>query len=163
MEVTALQLVERLSILLYLISAVKVGKARLTTGNVQDSTFVSEGFSNWKDANRCFSNHEKSKNRKDRKEWMSLCYTKEEERSCWFELGSGIGHHPNTPKDLFHQDCFKCLNMIAVCIHDRFNQPGYGVLKNLEDLLLKATRNENYDSKLDFVLDLYKKDFDLPA
>ena len=42
------------------VSAVKIEKVRLTTGNVQDSTFVSRGFSNWKDASRCFSNHEKS-------------------------------------------------------------------------------------------------------
>ena len=33
------------------------------------------------------------------------------------------------------------------------------MLKNLEDLLLKATRNENYNSSLDFVLDLYENDF----
>ena len=33
---------------------------RLTAGNVQDSTFISKGFSNGKDASRCFSNHEKT-------------------------------------------------------------------------------------------------------
>lgn len=76
-----------------------------------------------------------------------------------FELGSGIGHQPNTPKDLFRQDYFECLDFIVACIRDRFNQPGYGVLKNLEGLLLKATRNENYDIELDFVLDFYKDDF----
>ena len=66
MEVAALRLVERLSVLPYLhfshqdwesevnytyISAIKTGKVRLTTGNVQDSTFISGGFPNWKDAN----------------------------------------------------------------------------------------------------------------
>ena len=33
---------------------------RLTTANVQDSTFVSRGFSNWKGASECFINHENS-------------------------------------------------------------------------------------------------------
>ena len=42
------------------ISAVKTGKVKLITGNVQESTFVSVGFSNWKDTSRCFNNHEKS-------------------------------------------------------------------------------------------------------
>ena len=49
-----------------------------------------------------------------------------------FEVGSGNGHYTNTPKDLFHLDYFECLDMIVACIHNRFNQPGYGVLKNLE-------------------------------
>ena len=54
-----------------------------------------------------------------------------------FEVGSGIGHHPNTPKDLFCHNYLECLDLILACIRDRFNQPVYGVLKNLEDLLLK--------------------------
>ena len=33
------------------------------------------------------------------------------------------------------------------------------MLKNLEDLLLKAARNEEYSSELHFVLDFYKNDF----
>ena len=33
------------------------------------------------------------------------------------------------------------------------------MLKNLEDLLLKAVRNEDYSSELDFVLNFYKDDF----
>ena len=56
-----------------------------------------------------------------------------------FELGSGIGHHPNTSKDLFRQDYFEYLHFIVACIHDRFSQSGYGVLKNLEGMLLKDT------------------------
>ena len=54
-----------------------------------------------------------------------------------FELGSGIGHHPNTPKDLLCQDYFECLDKIVACICDR--------LKNLEDSLLRTARNENYN------------------
>ena len=73
-----------------------------------------------------------------------------------FEPGSGISHHHDTPKDLFRQNYFECF---VTCIRDRFNQPGYKVLKNLKDLLLKASRNESYDTELQFVLDLYKDDF----
>ena len=76
-----------------------------------------------------------------------------------FEVGSGVGHHPATPKEYFRQHYFECLDTIVSCIRDRFDQPGYAVLKNLEDLLLKAVRNEDYSSELDFVLNFYKDDF----
>ena len=76
-----------------------------------------------------------------------------------FEVGSHIGHQPNTPKYLYRQDYFECLDFSVACIRDWFKQPGLGVLNNLEDLLLKATRNENYDTELDFVLDFYKDDY----
>ena len=41
------------------VSTVKTGKMKLF-GNVKDSAFLSEGFSNWKDATVGFANHEKS-------------------------------------------------------------------------------------------------------
>ena len=76
-----------------------------------------------------------------------------------YEVGSSVGHHPGTPKEYFRQHYFECLDTVVSCIRDRFNQPGYKVLKNLEDLLLKAARNEEYSSELHFVFDFYKNDF----
>ena len=76
-----------------------------------------------------------------------------------YEVGSSVGHHPGTPKEYFRQHYLECLDTVVSCIRDRFNQPGYTVLKNLEDLLLKAARNEEYSSELHFVLDFYKDDF----
>ena len=40
------------------VSALKTGKMKLS-GNAKDSEFLSEGFSNWKDATVGFANHEK--------------------------------------------------------------------------------------------------------
>lgn len=68
------------------------------------------------------------------------------------EVGSSEGYHPVTPKDFYRQHYFKCLDLIINHIQDRFDQPGYSVLKNLEDLLLKAAWNENYAMELEFVL-----------
>ena len=51
--------------------------------------------------------------------------------------------------------------MIINHIQDRFDQPGYSVLKNLENLLLKAAWNENYVTELEFVSSMYKDDFDV--
>ena len=50
--------------------------------------------------------------------------------------------------------------MIINHIKDRFDQPGFSVLRNLEDLLLKAAWNEDYATELEFVLSIYKDDFD---
>ena len=48
-------------------------------------------------------------------------------------------------------------------IRDRFNQPGHLTLKNLEDLLLKSAKNEDYQTELDFVLEFYHDDFNSPS
>ena len=50
--------------------------------------------------------------------------------------------------------------MCMSCIKDRFNQPGYAALKNLEDLLIKAANNENYNSELEYVLGFYHNDLE---
>ena len=76
------------------------------------------------------------------------------------EVGSSEGYHPVTPKDFYRQHYFECLDLIINHIQDRFDQPGFSVLKNLEDLLLKAAWNENYVTELEFVLSVYKDDFD---
>ena len=75
-----------------------------------------------------------------------------------YEVGTSAGYYPGTAKEYYRQHYFECLDTIVNCIRDRFNQPGYRVLKNLENLLLKAVRNEDYTSELDFVLDFYKDD-----
>ena len=76
------------------------------------------------------------------------------------EVGSSEGYHPVTPKNFYRQHYFECLDLIINHIQDRFDQPGYSVLKNLEDVLLKAAWNENYATELEFVLSVYKDDFD---
>ena len=44
---------------IHCVSAVKIGKMKLS-GNAKDSAFLSEAFSNWKDATIGFANHKKS-------------------------------------------------------------------------------------------------------
>ena len=41
--------------------------------------------------------------------------------------------------------------MCVSCTKEKFNQPGYMVLKNVEDLLLKAADNDDYTPELEFV------------
>ena len=70
----------------------------------------------------------------------------ERRQFCKSKFGSRAfqGHHPGTPKGIPSSALnFECLDAVVSCIRDRFNKPGYTVLKNLEDLLLKAVRNED--------------------
>ena len=49
--------------------------------------------------------------------------------------------------------------MIINCIKNRFEQPGYKVYRQLQDLLLKAARHEEYTAEFDFVTKFYGSDF----
>ena len=46
---------------------------------------------------------------------------------------------------------------VLEAIHDRFDQPGYRTYRNLEELVLKACKGENYNAELDFVYEFYKE------
>ena len=50
--------------------------------------------------------------------------------------------------------------MCVICAKERFNQPNYMVLKNVEDLLLKAANNDDYIPELEFVSAFYHDDFE---
>ena len=43
-------------------------------------------------------------------------------------------------------------------IKDRFDQPGYGVYRNIQDLLLNVCNGRPYESELDYVCNFYKDD-----
>ena len=79
-------------------------------------------------------------------------------RKTRYEIGSGTGHYADTPEDYYRRQYFECLDLIVNCIRTRFDQPGYHTLKNLEDSLLKALKNEDYSNELDFVISFYKDD-----
>ena len=51
------------------VTAIKTGRMKVT-GNVQDSSFLTGGFSNWKDASKCYSNHEQTTMHKTAVEYM---------------------------------------------------------------------------------------------
>ncbi len=76
-----------------------------------------------------------------------------------YEISSGEGVHPSTPEGLYRQHYFECLDHVVNCIKDRFDQPGYGVLRKLETLLLNAARGERSDDgELQFVVNHAKDD-----
>ena len=69
-------------------------------------------------------------------------------------------YHPNSPVDHFKQIYFDALDNIINAIKDRFDQPGYQVSSDVEQLLLKAISKESYGDELRRILETYSGDFD---
>ena len=67
------------------------------------------------------------------------------------EIGTGESHHPADPKEMFRLQYFECLDLIITFIKDRFDQRSFHTLKQLENLLLKAARKEDYSEELKYV------------
>ena len=57
---------------------------------------------------------------------------------------------------------YESLDFVVQAITDRFDQPGYRVYLNLQELLLKACKGETYEDQLETVLDIYKDDLSKP-
>jgi len=68
------------------------------------------------------------------------------------EIGTGDCAFPDTPKEFLRQHYFEVLDLIVNFIKDRFNQPGYGVYRQLQDLLLKAAQREDFQVEFDFII-----------
>ena len=76
-----------------------------------------------------------------------------------YELGEG-GYHNPTVKDHYSYCYYEALDLVISSIQERFNQPGYVVYRNLEELLLKAVNAKDYSSELDYVTQFYGSDLD---
>ena len=50
--------------------------------------------------------------------------------------------------------------LIVNCIRNHFDQPGYKVYCNLQELLLKASTKSDYEEEYAFVTKFYGNDFD---
>ena len=64
------------------------------------------------------------------------------------------------PKPFFRQQSYEALDLVITDINERFDQHGYKMYENLENLLLKAVKQESYDEYLTAVTEFYTSDFD---
>lgn len=82
-----------------------------------------------------------------------------------YEEGDAAHFFPATAKDIYRQHYFEVIDLAVACIRDRFDQPGYAVYKNMQELLLKAANSEfkDYSIEFQFVVDFYKGDVDREA
>jgi hypothetical protein len=67
--------------------------------------------------------------------------------------------HPTEPKDLYRKHYYEALDLVINCIKERFEQEDFQTYVQLQELLLKAARNEPFDNELEEVTMFYG-DFD---
>lgn len=77
-----------------------------------------------------------------------------------YETGDGIGYHPETVQTVFRPKYFEAIDLAMASVKDRFDQPGYRVLQNVEDLLIKSAQpiRTEFTEELDFVCEFYGSD-----
>ena len=76
----------------------------------------------------------------------------------WLQIGLTDGDFHSTPEDNYKQIYYEALDRSCESINSKFNQSGYKVYRNVEDLVLNACRRCPYDTELNNVCDFYKDD-----
>ena len=76
----------------------------------------------------------------------------------WLKVGTAVGSHPATPKILFRQQYFEAITLIRNCVQSRFEQPGYNTYRNLQELLFKAIKGQDFEPELEYVSMFYGDD-----
>ena len=76
-----------------------------------------------------------------------------------YEIGNAQPEFVDTPDHYFKCIYFEALHLITTCISERFDQPGFAVYRNVQDLLKNAAKGNLYQSELEFVLNFYGSDF----
>ena len=69
--------------------------------------------------------------------------------------GSASGHFPSTPKAHFKPAYFEAIDLITNCVQERFDQPCYRIYRSLETLLIKVSKQEEFQESLDDVCAFY--------
>ena len=75
-----------------------------------------------------------------------------------YEQGSCEAQFHSTAKDLFRQVYFEAIDLAVSSIKNRFDQPGFKVYSNVEQLLFRACSGETYEEELTFVCKFYGED-----
>ena len=79
----------------------------------------------------------------------------------WFKIGLTDGNFHSPPEDNYRQIYYEAHDLVIESINSRFNQPGYKVYRNVEDLVRNAYRELPYDTELSNVCDFYKDDISI--
>ena len=86
-----------------------------------------------------------------------LCHASVEWLKC-FQVGTGKGHFHTSAADYYRQIYFEVLDHAVAAVKDRFDQPGYKIYQNLQELIIKACLGEDFTSELDIVTEIYGDD-----
>lgn len=75
-----------------------------------------------------------------------------------FEVGTGDGSFSGTVAEFYRPQYFEAIDMAITCIRDRFDQPGYVMYQNLEQLVEKSANKESHQDVIEKVKAFYKDD-----
>ena len=68
-----------------------------------------------------------------------------------YETGSAEWEFAVSPEAHYRLIYYEGLDLIVNCIRNHFDQPGYKVYRNLQELLLKASTKSDYEEEYAFV------------
>ena len=74
------------------------------------------------------------------------------------EIGSSDGDFHTSVEDHYRAVYYEALDLVTMGINNRFDQPGYKVYRNIEELILKECQGKEYEEELYFVCTHYKND-----
>ncbi len=78
-----------------------------------------------------------------------------------FETGEGSAHFPATVESHYRQIYFEVIDHAVSAIKSRFDQPGYKMFQQLQDLLIKTVSGKDASSELTSVSSFYGDDISL--
>lgn len=78
-----------------------------------------------------------------------------------FWTGNSEAEFHDTVETHYRQIYYEALDVLITCIDERFNQPGYKIYRNLQELLLKCVKGQSYEEELQFVCQFYHNDLEL--
>ena len=76
-----------------------------------------------------------------------------------FETGIAPAEFATSPKDENRRVFFECFDLAVMSIRSRFDQKGFKTFSNVEQLLFKTCKGQNYEEELDFVCNFFTNDF----
>ena len=80
-------------------------------------------------------------------------------RPARFESGTAEPHFPVDVQEFYRRIYYEAIDTVVVAIENRFMQKDFSIYGKLEQLLLQATKKEDYTDTLKDVTDFYRGDF----
>ena len=78
------------------------------------------------------------------------------QRSARYESGSATPEFVDNAQDYFRQIYFNAIDTVTAYIKRRFDQPGYKIYDQVEQMLVNAVYGKPFEKNLDDVIDFYK-------
>ena len=83
---------------------------------------------------------------------------RQRKRAKHYDDGLSSGTFHESPKSYYCQLYYEAIDNIVSCLNDCFEQPGYRIYSNLEQLLVKACQKKEFEEEFQFLCSFYGDD-----